>query len=412
MRDFKAFLLVAVLAAEGLVAAPQESDQPVNAVSFERGAVLLDYSSDYGGRSAANWIALGLVDGTAEIGWASGKGSTFPHQFLFELARPYKLQSLGFDNRQTQESGYPGISAKNVTVSAASESRNGPFTEIYSGEIKPSDVTEVTLSDPVEARWLQLSITGNGGHGEYTELMEFTASGWPTGAERESLVLSGTYETNWNRFYLMAEGDGLKGCYDHDNGVFSGSSSGDFLNLEWREDGPQIGKAVLAITEDGNHFNGLWYEKGKLRGAWHGQKAATENPPKCAAALRGKKTNEVEDALNETGRAVLYGIYFDYDSDVIKSESLKTLQQVRDWLNEHPGKAVVFEGHTDSDGSDDYNQSLSDRRAKSVVGWMTGNGIEAVRLKSQGYGESRPVAANDSAQGKALNRRVEVVVAN
>ena len=69
---------------------------------------------------------------------------------------------------------------------------------------------------------------------------------------------------------------------------------------------------------------------------------------------------------------------------------------------------MEFSGHTDADGSDEYNVSLSERRAQSVVAWMSQNDIAAERLAAVGYGESRPVANNTSAQGKALNRRVEV----
>ncbi|MDP7295306.1 MAG: OmpA family protein, partial [Vicinamibacterales bacterium] len=79
-----------------------------------------------------------------------------------------------------------------------------------------------------------------------------------------------------------------------------------------------------------------------------------------------------------------------------------------DWLRDNPEASVVFDGHTDADGSDEYNVRLSERRAQSVVAWMSQDGIAAERLAAVGYGESRPVADNRSAQGKALNRRVEV----
>ena len=77
-------------------------------------------------------------------------------------------------------------------------------------------------------------------------------------------------------------------------------------------------------------------------------------------------------------------------------------------LQDHPELNVAIEGHTDADGSDAYNLDLSDRRAKSVVAWLVAKGIDAGRLQGEGKGEAAPVASNATADGKALNRRVEI----
>ncbi|MBS1270848.1 MAG: hypothetical protein MAG794_01816 [Gammaproteobacteria bacterium] len=73
-----------------------------NLVAFENGTVLLRYSSEYGDRSSANWLALGLIDGTAELGWASGKSEPPPHEFLFELFQPSRVASLLFLKKSVQ----------------------------------------------------------------------------------------------------------------------------------------------------------------------------------------------------------------------------------------------------------------------------------------------------------------------
>jgi OOP family OmpA-OmpF porin len=72
---------------------------------------------------------------------------------------------------------------------------------------------------------------------------------------------------------------------------------------------------------------------------------------------------------------------------------------------------VRVEGHTDSIASDDYNQALSERRARAVAKWLDDYGIDGSRLTAKGYGESKPVAENDTAAGRQKNRRVEVVIA-
>lgn len=116
--------------------------------------------------------------------------------------------------------------------------------------------------------------------------------------------------------------------------------------------------------------------------------------------------------LERVGKVDLYGIYFDTAKATLKPESGQTLQQVLGVLNADVGLRLIIAGHTDSEGGDDYNQELSERRAASVVAWLTEKGVAANRLTSEGLGESRPVADNRSEAGRALNRRVEVRVAD
>lgn len=81
-------------------------------------------------------------------------------------------------------------------------------------------------------------------------------------------------------------------------------------------------------------------------------------------------------------------------------------------LNADPALRLVVAGHTDSEGEDAYNQRLSEQRAEAVMQWLTGKGVDAARLTSEGLGESRPVADNGSDAGRALNRRVQLRVAD
>ncbi|MGE0334235.1 MAG: OmpA family protein [Gammaproteobacteria bacterium] len=107
----------------------------------------------------------------------------------------------------------------------------------------------------------------------------------------------------------------------------------------------------------------------------------------------------------------LEGTHFDFNKATLKPEAMSKLDHAAQVMTDNPGIKVNVEGHTDSVGSDAYNQNLSDRRAKSVVDYLVGKGVDAGRLMSAGYGESRPVATNDSAEGRAQNRRVDLIVA-
>lgn len=389
------------------------SAQEMNALALSNGAVLKSYTSEYGGRGSSEWIALALIDGNPAVGWSSEQFKSAPNEFLFELEMDFSLQSFSFDNTRTDEPTHPGISAKSIEVHVSADSETGPYQKLVSGEIAAGKVSEVALPEPVTARWVKLVIAGNGGHQEYTELMEFSAFGTPLEERAPSQNFSGVYDTNWGRFFLKHRDGELDGCYDHDSGTFSGKQVDGLMNIEWRETGDQSGSAALAITDDGTSFSGLWYENAQLQGTWAGVLSTDQlSKPACAVSLVEEKKTQVAAALDTYGVAKLYGIYFDFDSDAIKPASAKTLADVKAWLASNPGKTVVFEGHTDAKGSDDYNQTLSAKRAAAVVFWLSANGIDMNRLSHTGYGEALPVADNSTENGRSLNRRVEMKILN
>ena len=108
------------------------------------------------------------------------------------------------------------------------------------------------------------------------------------------------------------------------------------------------------------------------------------------------------------GRIVLRGVNFAFDSAEIDGSSSVVLDAAADQLNECRNVAVRVEGNTDWIGTDAYNQGLSERRAESVQGHLIGRGVSASRLTAVGYGESQPIASNETDEGRALNRRVEL----
>ena len=118
---------------------------------------------------------------------------------------------------------------------------------------------------------------------------------------------------------------------------------------------------------------------------------------------------EMKAALDKDGRVQLYDILFDLDKATLKPESTKQLQYVVELLLAHQDLALEVQGHTDSQASDAYNLELSQRRAETVVTYLTLFGVAPHRLTAKGYGESAPVATNDTEEGRAKNRRVELV---
>ncbi len=145
----------------------------------------------------------------------------------------------------------------------------------------------------------------------------------------------------------------------------------------------------------------------------------------------GDGVNDEEDkCINEKGPASNFGcpiisediikrvnvaaknVFFATASDKLLKQSNKRLDDVVAILNENPTFKVQIDGHTDSQGKDEYNQDLSDRRAASVKAYLVSKGIAESRLGSTGYGETKPVADNTKAVGRAQNRRVEMTLSN
>jgi outer membrane protein OmpA-like peptidoglycan-associated protein len=103
-------------------------------------------------------------------------------------------------------------------------------------------------------------------------------------------------------------------------------------------------------------------------------------------------------------------ILFNTDSAVVGSGGRATLDEVSGVLVEYPKTAVVVQGHTDSTGSEQHNQDLSERRARSVANHLISRGVDSGRVATLGFGEGYPAASNDTASGRQLNRRVEILL--
>lgn len=114
-------------------------------------------------------------------------------------------------------------------------------------------------------------------------------------------------------------------------------------------------------------------------------------------------------SIAATGKAAVYGIYFDTGKSVVKPESNPSLEEITKLLKQNGGLALYVVGHTDNVGALDYNLKLSADRAEAVVKALIGRGIVASRLKGAGVGPYCPVASNRTEEGKAKNRRVELV---
>ena len=120
----------------------------------------------------------------------------------------------------------------------------------------------------------------------------------------------------------------------------------------------------------------------------------------------GKK---LYDRILAEGKFVTRGILFEVNKATINGESMGTINEIVKLMNKHPDLNFSIEGHTDSDGEESFNQKLSEDRAAAVKSMLVSMGIDASRLESKGWGESKPLSENSTPEGKANNRRVEFI---
>ena len=104
------------------------------------------------------------------------------------------------------------------------------------------------------------------------------------------------------------------------------------------------------------------------------------------------------------------GITFAYNSSTVQPQFRQTLDQVADILSQYKQTYIDVYGHTDSTGSDAYNQRLSEQRATSVADYLASRGVQPARIGTRGFGKSQPIASNDTEEGRAANRRVEIKI--
>jgi OmpA-OmpF porin, OOP family len=107
---------------------------------------------------------------------------------------------------------------------------------------------------------------------------------------------------------------------------------------------------------------------------------------------------------------ILDDVLFDFDRSNLKPEAAAILDRLVAFMNENKDKRAELSGHTDNVGTEAYNRKLSERRVDSVRDYVVKKGVDSGRISGQGFGESKPIAENKSAEGRAKNRRVEIKV--
>jgi outer membrane protein OmpA-like peptidoglycan-associated protein len=191
----------------------------------------------------------------------------------------------------------------------------------------------------------------------------------------------------------------LSACTAHQQGVAAGTGIGAAV-------GAGVGAIIGHQTGDRNKGAAIGAGAGALLGAVIGDRMTRQKEELQQVPGVENVNYDPQQQTIETKMQVL----FDVDKDLIKPSEASKLDQLAAVFAKYPENIVLIEGHTDSDGTDAYNQKLSERRAKSIENYLRAKNLGIASLTSIGYGESRPVADNTTAAGKAQNRRVELKI--
>jgi outer membrane protein OmpA-like peptidoglycan-associated protein len=369
-------------------------------ISFSSGALIAVKPAEY----SATWSAFQTLDEDPETGWASPQGDLTPKTIVIALPAKTQLDHLIFD---TAGIDGDGRGAKDITAEVSDAGPESGFQKIADVTLADRQDGQAFAVTPAAGRWLRLTIRNNHGSPDYAELMEVRGTGRQL-EQPPTMNVSGTWATDFGDFHVKQEGGSVSGCYEHKAGLLTGDVEGRVIKFQWREDDGGQGPAIMVVSQDGKNLFGLWWHEGEKRpsGQWNGTRKSDEigGCPHWAGSAAGQLAKDLETA----GRARVYGINFDVDSDVIRDDSKPTLEQIVDVLKKNPEWKMIVEGHTDSTASEEHNQQLSERRAAAVKSYLAGAGIDAARLTSAGFGATKPVGDNSTALGRAQNRRVEL----
>jgi outer membrane protein OmpA-like peptidoglycan-associated protein len=403
-RTILTFALPALLVgAGGVIAAPTApaNTQP-SLVSFSAGALLVQKPQEYDD----SWSAFWLLDERAESGWATPKGTITPQVIVIALPERTVLKRLEFDTAHTDGDG--GRGAKDISVEISDLSAKDGFKRVADVSLQDrADRQSFPVAAEVPGRYLRLTVKNNHGSPDYIELMDFRGYGTQL-THTPFADISGTYETNFNDFHVRQQGTSVTGCYEHKDGILNGGIEGRIMKITWVE-GENRGPAILVFSPDGQQIFGLWWTAGgdsAPGGTWNGTKKAS-TVGTCPHWAGGAREQMAQD-LAQSGRTRIYGINFDTDSDKIRDESKTTLDQIVGLLKGKPDWKLTIEGHTDSTATAAHNQDLSLRRANAVKAYLVTAGVDGARLKTAGFGATKPVAPNATEMGRAQNRRVEL----
>lgn len=394
-----------------------------NLLAFGAGAIVVGKTSE---AKNSDQSARQLIDESG-FGWKTADGQIENQSVTLELPARTTLKTIVFDTAQPTNND--GRAAKDVAIEVSDESATGGFQPILMTTLKDSsgkngvDNQVFPVEREIVGRYVRYTAKNNNG----APAVIFTKELFGYGEQEPRAPLSsvsGTYKMqSVSALHLKQEGNSIIGCYESGGGIVEGTIDGRTMTLTATEalsatKNEKTSFIAINVIEDGKQLLSTWWgwsatPKQKVYDRFYTGEKISDDIGNCKHLpdLDGAQDvvkDKLEKELEETGKTILYGINFDFNSDVIRAESKPTLDKVIAILKEKSDWKMQIEGHTDNVGGEAFNQTLSEKRAASVKNYLTDAGIDGGRLGSIGYGLSKPLAPNNSEAERAQNRRVEL----
>lgn len=386
----------------GAQAEPPKAER-VDYLTFAQGAVPVSIGGA-GAKLGANFeAAVRITDGdAAAFTIVNRAASDTDTEFVYQLPAPTTFDRFAVPN--IVETPSPTTTfTKVVEVHGSATSATEGFRLLASATLETHRarglVTELNVTAKHPVSWIKVRLRGGINilqPASFFEFSEIVGNGTQD-APPLSTRFSGVWRTRANRLRLAQNGPVVSGCYDSD-GDLNGTVSGNILRamgIDRRDKTPSA--FLLSVAADG----GL-----------QGVRSTNGGPFRLFTVAPAPAGSQADCGVPPPPRlgcgSIIHSISFAFDSAALLPASAAVLDDLFKGLQGASSTRIAIEGHTSSEGAEDYNERLSQRRAQAVVADLVRRGLPSQRLTAVGIGERRPIATNNDESGRSLNRRVEV----
>jgi outer membrane protein OmpA-like peptidoglycan-associated protein len=398
-----AWIPAAAAAQAGRGSAPSAAPERIDYLTFAQGAVPVSLGGAGAKLGADFERAVRIIDGdSTAFSIVSGAPDQTDTEFLYRLPALTTFDRFAVPN--VVETPSPTVTfTRLVEVHGSATSATDGFVLLASASLQTHTarglVTELAIADKRPVRWVKLRLVGGINILKGPSSLEFSEIVGNGTQETPELAtnFAGTWRTQANRIMLVQRGPVVSGCYDR-TGDLTGTVTGNILRATGVDRSDKTpSQFILSVADDGS-----------LRGV----RSSNRSPFRLytvASAPAGTDAACTEPAPPALGcGSIIHGITFAFDSAEIRPDSAGVLEELFRGLQTDRSATIRIEGHTSSEGTEEYNQRLSERRAEAVVADLVRRGFVKTRLSAAGIGERLPIASNNDESGRSLNRRVEV----